>query len=156
MHISHTSDNLAEEMKMIIDKWHLKDPVSVTDNAANIVNACRVAELPHLGCFGHTLNLAVNRCLSVPEVSALIGKCRKLVSVFKQSCLKTSALNAAQETLDLKKLQVVQDVETRWNSALAMINRLLDILPAIWATLYKDKSILICCPRILKGRIWKI
>ncbi|XP_060606044.1 E3 SUMO-protein ligase ZBED1-like [Ruditapes philippinarum] len=140
VHISHTSENLAQEMKVCINKWNLQDPVGVTDNAANIVNACNIAELPHVGCFGHTLNLAVNRCLAVNEVSALIGKCKKLVSVFKQSCLKASALHEAQISLDLKQLQVIQDVDTIWNSALAMIKRLLETMPAIWTALYKDKK----------------
>jgi hypothetical protein len=138
--VSHTAENLASEMLHTIEKWGLKDPVSVTDNAANIVKACEVANLPHIGCFGHILNLAVNRCLSVTEVNALIGKCRKLVSVFKQSSLKTTALHVAEANLDLKQLQVLQDVETRWNSALFMVKRLLEILPAIWAVLYKDKK----------------
>lgn len=138
--VSHTAENLAKEMETSIVKWNLKDPVSVTDNAANIVKACDLAKLPHIGCFGHTLNLAVNRCLSISEVSALLGKCRKLVSVFKQSSLKTSALHTAEVTLELQQLQVLQDVETRWNSALGMISRLLEILPAIWTVLYKDKK----------------
>ena len=99
--VSHTAENLVSEMLQTIEKWGLKDPVSVTDNAANIVKACEVAKLPHIGCFGHTLNLAVNRCLSVNEVNALIGKCRKLVAVFKQSSLKKTALHVAEADLDL-------------------------------------------------------
>lgn len=137
---NHTAENLAAEMKISIQQCNLKDPVSVTDNAANIVKACELADLPHIGCFGHVLNLAVNRCLSVPEVNALLGKCRKLVAVFKQSALKTTALHSAEADLKMKQLQVIQDVETRWNAALSMISRLLEILPAIWAVLYKDKK----------------
>ncbi|XP_045198743.2 E3 SUMO-protein ligase ZBED1-like [Mercenaria mercenaria] len=138
--VNHTAENLSAEIKATVEKWDLKDSVSVTDNAANIVKACNLAQMPHFGCFGHILNLAVNRCLSVPEISSLLGKCRKLVSVFKQSSLKTTALHTTEANLELKDLQVIQDVETRWNSALMMIKRLLEILPAIWAVLYKDKK----------------
>lgn len=117
-----------------------KEAVAVTDNAANIVNACSEADFPHIGCFSHTLNLAVNRAMSVNEVQPLIGKCRKLVSVFKQSYMKSIAAKNAEAALELKQLQVIQDIETRWNSALAMLRRLLEILPALWAVLYKDKK----------------
>ena len=66
----------------------------------------------------HTLNLAINKCLSVAEVSALAGKCRKQVLVFKQSYMKTIALHNDEAALEIQQLQVIQDVETRWNSAL--------------------------------------
>jgi hypothetical protein len=59
-------------------------------------------------------------------VSALIGKYRKLLSVFKKCCLKTSALHEAQVSLDLKQLHVIQYVEIRWKSALLIIKRLSD------------------------------
>ena len=39
-----------------------------------------------------------------------------------------------------QKLKVLQDVDTRWNSALAMIRRLLKIMPAIAQVLYSQKS----------------
>ena len=137
---SHTAENLAMDMEMTSTKWGFKDPVSVTDNASNIVLACEHAKYPHIGCFAHTLNLAVSKCMNVSEVSFLVGKCRKLVSVFKQSYLKTMSLHNAQAVLEIKQLQVLQDVETRWNSALIMIRRILQIYPAIYATLYTDKK----------------
>jgi len=45
------------------------------------------------------LNLAVHKCLAVPEGSALIGKFRKLVSVLKSSALKKTALQDAEKEL---------------------------------------------------------
>ena len=138
--LSHTADNLATEMREVADKWGMKDPVAVTDNAANVVKGCEVGEFPHIGCFAHTMNIAVNKALQVNEVKSLIGKCRKLVSVFRSSYLKTDKLHKAQATLEMKELQLIQDVETRWNSALMMLRRLLKVYPAIYATLYDDSS----------------
>jgi len=46
---SHTAENLSKEMHQTIEIWGLKDPVSVTDNAANICKACELAEFPHVG-----------------------------------------------------------------------------------------------------------
>jgi len=49
------------------------------------------------------VNLAVNKCLYVPEVSALLAKCRKLVYVFKSSALKRTSLQDAADELEIKK-----------------------------------------------------
>ena len=81
----------------------MKDPVVVTDNAANILLACEIASYPHFGCFGHTLNIAVNKCIAVPEVKSLTRKCHKLVAVFKTSYLKTLELHNAEAALDIKE-----------------------------------------------------
>lgn len=62
--------------------------------------------------FGPVLNLAMNRCLSVSEDNALLGKCRKLV-VFNQHALKTNDLHSAEADLEMKQLQVIQDVVMR-------------------------------------------
>ena len=42
--------------------------------------------------------------------------------------------------LDIEKLQVQQDVETRWNSSLAMMRRLLKIMPTIASVLFSTKQ----------------
>ena len=137
---SHTAENLAAEMKSDAKIWNLKDPVAVTDNAANIMGACDKAEYPHFGCFAHTLNLAVNRALEVSEVSKLVGKCRKVVAFFKMSDQKTSQLKSAEATLELEQLKLIQDVVTRWNSALAMCRRILRVFPAIMSVLLDRKA----------------
>lgn len=56
------------------------------------------------------------------------------------SALKSHALMKAEEMLDIEKLQVLQDVVTRWNSALAMMRRLLKIMPAIASVLFASKQ----------------
>ncbi len=138
---SHTAQNLADEMKKEVDdKWKLKYPVAVTDNAANIVNACEIRKYPHLGCFAHTLNLAVQRALLVPEVSRLVGKCHQIVAFFNRSDQKNTALKSKEAELELRELSVIQDVKTRWNSALMMCRRLLTIFPALYAVLFDRKA----------------
>lgn len=95
------------------------------------MKACELAELPHISCFTHVLNLEVNRCLSVPEVIALLGKCKKFVAVFTQSALNSTALHCAEADLEMKQLKGIQDVETRWNAAPCMILRLTESLTAV-------------------------
>lgn len=99
---SHTAEVLSQEMLKISEKWALKNTVAVTDNARNVLNACDLANFPHIGCSAHTLNLAVNKCLSVPEVETLVAKNRKLVSVFKHSALKSHALLQAEQQLEIQ------------------------------------------------------
>ena len=46
----------------------------ITDNAVNTGNAvCNVLTWPHLGCFGHALNLAVKAGLKIGQVKDAIA-----------------------------------------------------------------------------------
>lgn len=98
---AHTADNLKTEMDKVIDDWGVEVSAIVTDNAANIVNACAKAGYPHIGCFAHTLNLCVGKGIAVQEASRLIGKCRQIVGFFKKSEKKTTQLKSAEEELEL-------------------------------------------------------
>jgi hypothetical protein len=60
---SHTSENLAEALKLVVDEWDLKRnyllPCISPDNASNIIKAVKIAQFEkHIPCFAHTLNLA--------------------------------------------------------------------------------------------------
>ncbi len=99
---SHTAENLSNELDVLVAKWKLTDPVTVMDNARNIVNSCSLSGFPHIGCFAHVMNLAVNKALAIPEVNAITGKCRRIAAAFKQSSLKAPALKDEKNLLDLK------------------------------------------------------
>lgn len=58
-----------------------KDPVLVTDSASNMTIAAEMAELLHVKCFAHSLNLAAQRALKLPAVSRLLGKVRSIVKL---------------------------------------------------------------------------
>jgi len=63
--VSHTTENLSEELKLAIDERNLKrfgDIAITTDNAANIVNAVKLTGMKHSRCLAHVLNLCVKRC----------------------------------------------------------------------------------------------
>lgn len=88
MDISHTSENLSEMLLNCIEEWNLKRDEQMhsvtTDNAANIVNAARIAGFyPHIRCVVHTLNLATQRGLQVPLMEKLLGRIRRVVSFFQ-------------------------------------------------------------------------
>ena len=113
----------------------------VTDNAANMHTASLEGEFNHLGCFAHTIQLAVEDGLKLPVVSKALGACRKLVAHFNQSVLATQALLKKQsdnEGSNSRGLKLIQDVATRWNSSFLMMKRLLLLRVPIYAVLYDD------------------
>ena len=132
----HTAQMLCGQMEQTETKWGLKHVTGVSDNAANIRNAFVKHEIPFLGCFAHTINLAVSKGLDENSVKRLTGKVRSLVSTFKHSYLKTQDLHDNQKLLDIQELNLMQDVTTRWNSVYYMIDRLLAVYPAVYGSLY--------------------
>ena len=136
---SHTSYLIAKLLMEVKREWQLPELVAVSDNAANEVKAFFLLGWPRLPCFGHNINLAVKSGLAISEVARLVAKGRNLVSFFHRSPSATTALLAKQEQAfrekpELTKLHLVQDVATRWNSTLDMLNRLSLLTPAVHAT----------------------
>ncbi len=52
-------------MKETEENWKLKYPVAVSDNAANVVSAYITGHNRGIGCFPHTLNLAIKYGLAI-------------------------------------------------------------------------------------------
>ena len=127
---SHTGEYLAKKYKEILATWKIKqDQVHLVlrDNAANMVKAMRDAALPSFGCFAHSLQLVVeDGVLAQRAVLDLLALCRKIVGHFKHSTTAYSRLREIQERLDLPKHRLQQDVKTRWNSSLYMVQSILE------------------------------
>uniref|UniRef100_A0A3P8RJ63 BED-type domain-containing protein n=1 Tax=Astatotilapia calliptera TaxID=8154 RepID=A0A3P8RJ63_ASTCA len=134
---SHTAANLSEIMFKAIEEWELtnKNPVIVTDNAANMVRAVEITGWLHIGCFAHTLNLASQAGLKVPAVAQLLGRVRRIASFFHRSTVASRKLKEKQKILNLPAHKLVNDGVTRWNSTLEMLERFLEQQPAISAAL---------------------
>ncbi|XP_046685293.1 E3 SUMO-protein ligase ZBED1-like [Homalodisca vitripennis] len=146
--LDHTSDNIANAIRNIAEEWqvHHKIVAVVTDNASNVKKAVR--EILHLRnhyCVAHTLNLAVKDCISKgndendhlkhDELIKIISKCRSIVTHFNHSAKSSYKLIDIQNQMGLETLKLKQDVPTRWNATLFMLERLVKVKIPLSATL---------------------
>ncbi len=79
---SHTPDNIAQEIRLVYNKWNILDKIQsiVTDNAANMTAPIRQRNVRHTPCFAHTLNLVVqdsiNNTEDVQKIKEEIDYCK--------------------------------------------------------------------------------
>ena len=132
---SHTGSNIAELLKAAVTEWNLPpDPPLVTENASNMLAAANeFGTSIHIGCYAHTLNLAAQKSLKIPAVDRLLGRIRRVVGFFHRSTIGAEILKKKIELLNLPDHKLIQDVCTRWNSAADMVERYLELQPAIYA-----------------------
>ena len=127
---SHTvSSYLAEVYKKMFSNWNIsvnQVHLVLRDNAANMAKAMREASLLSFGCFAHSLQLVVeDGVLSQRAVVDVFATCRKIVGYFKHSPVAYSRLRSIQECLDIPQHRLQQDIRTRWNSSLHMVQSLI-------------------------------
>ena len=87
----HTGQNLADTFRDILANWELKSENLVgttTDNGSNFVLAFNLLEWPRISCFGHNLDIAINKALALDRVNRAIIKCHSLVAIFGRSWKK--------------------------------------------------------------------
>ena len=145
LHASYTGVNIAAVFVGSLIEWeprrpHQLQPI-VTDNAANMVVAVREASMvPHIACFAHTVNLAAQEPLDIPQVQRLQGPIRRVVSFFQKSTTATHLLSEKQKLLSIPSHKLINDVKTRWNSTYDMVTRYVEQQWAIAATLVSRTS----------------
>lgn len=107
----------------------------------------------HHPCVAHTLNLSINEAINGNlDIIQILKKCRTIVGHFKHSSHANGKLREFQLQMNLPILKVKQDVVTRWNSSLIMIERLIDIKNPLSANM----SSLPRAPNYLNACEWEI
>ena len=71
------------------------------------------------------LQLYLKKGLSIATIDRLLGAVRNLVGHFHHSVVASEALKKWQEQMGNPQKKLVQDVATRWNSSLDMLESLL-------------------------------
>lgn len=136
MYKDHTAQNLMNEIFESLKKWNVESKIScvVSDNAANILAAIKLAGWYSLPCFAHTLHLIVTDGLKDENIIQLVNKCKAAVEFFNRSTKAFNKLKEMQEQMGKPKLKLINSTPTRWNSTLKMIERLIEIQDVLEAT----------------------
>ena len=151
---AYTSQNLADTMLEIFKEWQISDKVVcvVTDNAANMVKMVEILKIKYLPCFAHTLNLVLQENLNLESIKSILNRCREIVTYMKRSSTATEMFKEEQNKDQKNKNErnklsdkenprkLIQDVLTRWNSALYMLSRIIETKDSINQVLLKLKK----------------
>ncbi|KAM4794887.1 LOW QUALITY PROTEIN: zinc finger BED domain-containing protein 4-like [Rhinophrynus dorsalis] len=109
----------------------------VTDGAANMIKALWGGRFVGVRCSEHVLHLVVNAALedgsNTGRLSALLESCRQISGHFHQSVKDSQLLREEQKKADLPEHRLKQDVGTRWNATLDMLERIMEQKKAIHA-----------------------
>ncbi|CAG8492855.1 2695_t:CDS:2, partial [Gigaspora rosea] len=130
----HYASDIVESVEFVFDKFkinHQKIFSITTNNGANVKSAVQQIGITNVKCAGHMLQLSVN--LGLKQVDGLISKCKALVSILSKE-KKRKQLREAQLQINsgLKEpLDVIKDVDTRWNFTFHSIEHLVYLRPAI-------------------------
>ncbi|XP_044596522.1 E3 SUMO-protein ligase ZBED1-like [Cotesia glomerata] len=145
---SHTARNTYNHLKEGLSSWNLYEKVIavVHDNAPYIVAAIRDywsndSEIDvSVRCFCHSLQRVVERTLKNDVLSECLRKVSAVVGHFKHSNKASTALTSAQKKYRLPNHRLISHCPTRWNSAFAMIECVIEQREAITCVLL-DKEV---------------
>ena len=113
--------NIANEIECVLMEWDIdmdKVTTITSDNRANIISVVQMMGLICVPCFSHTLQLALEKVLKIPAVIKAIARCKCIVTHFNHSNKSSYLLKEKQISLGHKQHCLIEDVATRWNSAI--------------------------------------
>ncbi|KAK5888294.1 hypothetical protein CesoFtcFv8_016806 [Champsocephalus esox] len=142
------------------EEWDLVVCCTIHDDASSMNLAMELCEqVPHhLGCAGHTVQLAIEAGLHLPEIAKTTDAARRVVSHFRHSSVAVCALKKRQEQLGVKVHKLQNDCATRWNSTFTMLERLYEQRLPVQAVLADETVTKVSIRRSLamRERQWEL
>ncbi|CAL9696518.1 unnamed protein product [Knipowitschia caucasica] len=140
--VRHFAEACARQFLDVANQWKIADKISTigTDSAPNMVAAGRIQPFEHLPCVAHVVQRAIVMSLREGGFDGALAKCRKVVGHFKHSPANSDELNVQQASLGQVQEPLVQDVSTRWNSTLEMLQRVRRNRDALHTVLSQQKQ----------------
>eukprot|EP00762_Andalucia_godoyi_P004615 ANDGO_05145.mRNA.1 Putative AC transposase len=130
-----STDSLRTSLSKCLEDYGIRHDTVVsvtTDNADVQVNAVVNANLPHLRCFIHTLQLSVQGSLSNRVCDYVVEKAKKIMEFFHRSNKATRELVEYQKRAGVTSpLTIKTECKTRWISLLYALERLLKLKDSI-------------------------
>jgi len=132
----HTGEHLSEWIVEMLANFSIspsKVVAVVHDNASNMLSAMNIlmstyTSIQSVRCSAHTLQLVVHSTLRENTAAqSALASARKIVEHFRRSSVANGALTQQQEQMNLKSLDLIQDVPTRWSSTFNMCKRILEL-----------------------------
>ena len=137
----HTGENIKISLLDTLHEWNLdatKLVAITTDSGSNIKRACSLLQWTRISCFGHNLDLAIQKSLQDERVTRVLRICHQIVAKFSQSWKKSRDLVTAQCQNGLPCHKLKADCQTRWGSSLQMVKRIAEQQAAISVVLASD------------------
>ncbi|XP_011688860.1 PREDICTED: zinc finger BED domain-containing protein 4-like [Wasmannia auropunctata] len=154
---SHNAIAIYQKIHEVLEDLNLNDghisKYIVSDNGANMVRALSESELKiqesteestleflsvirekswhHIRCYNHTLQLAISDTRKDVGASSVIEKVSSMVGRYNKSRPARESLQFFQSEHNLPKHELLQMVETRWDSEFIMLQRFVEQKAAI-------------------------
>uniref|UniRef100_A0A915E0J5 Transposase n=1 Tax=Ditylenchus dipsaci TaxID=166011 RepID=A0A915E0J5_9BILA len=155
---SHTGECINAAIEKILEEWEIsrsKCHVFLRDGAANMKKALE-GSFQHADCAAHKMNLAVKSTLSSgrPVIEQCLRKCRSIAGHFAGSLgsVARGYLREIQKDLQLPANNIIQDITTRWNYTLKMVERLLQQKRAVETYFGRHEPAI----EVLSAREWRL
>ena len=109
------NENVKDGIIEILSDWNLdisKLVAITTDSASNMKRACSLLYLSRLSCFGHNLDLAVQKACDDSRITRVLRVCHQIVAKFSQNWKKKRDLATAQHEKQLPSHKLKADCPT--------------------------------------------
>ncbi|KAK0146083.1 Zinc finger BED domain-containing protein 4 [Merluccius polli] len=135
--VENAGQYIGETFLSMLNEWEIDEErvmLVLRDSGANMVKGMRLVEMPDLSCSAHILHLVINDGLSSQRVVVdILAKLKKIATHFNHSVTALQRLSKIQEELGVPRHSIIQAVQTRWNSTLHMLVRMIEQRRAITA-----------------------